>query len=257
MDHAPIPFADSLSGAQLALAGAAFLLGGLSKGFIGFGMPLIAVSLMSLAIPVEAVLSFNAVAIVVLNIFQTGGPEGIRYSLSRFTAAVIGIPVGCVLAGTVIVGVDRSMLVGFIGLMTMAFCVHSWVMRPITIGDRHRSAAGFLAGALGGFLGTLTGVHGPPIIIYLASLGLQPQTFKRAIGLLFLIAGIASALVISSVGFVTPGRIVLGLLWTLPGALGMWLGNRLSRRVDPAAFRTFVLIGLMVLAVSLIRRGFF
>lgn len=257
MDHDPTAIVGALSGPQLALAGAAFLLGGLSKGFIGFGMPLIAVSLMSLAIPVEAVLSFNAVAIVVLNLFQTGGPAGIKYSVSRFTAAMFGIPLGCVLAGTVIIGVDRGMLVGFIGIMTAAFCVHSWVMRPITITERHRSTAGFLAGALGGFLGTLTGVHGPPMIIYLASLRLEPQTFKRAIGLLFLVAGIASTFVISSVGFVTPGRVVLGLLWTLPGALGMWLGNRLSRHVNPAAFRTFVLIGLMVLAVSLIRRAFF
>lgn len=257
MNYSPIPLADSLSALQLGLAFSAFLLGGFSKGVVGFGMPIIAISLMSIAIPVEAALSFNVVVVIILNVFQTGGVHPLKANIRRFGPVLAGIVVGSVVAGTIIVQVNRTTLVGFIGIVTLTFCIHSLITRPLIIPPRHRTVASYVAGGITGLVGTLTGVNGPSLIIYLAALGLEPQTFKRALGLLFLACGILAVAVFSSVGFMTPTRLGLGLLWTLPAAFGMWIGNLLSRRVNPAAFRTIVLIGLMIIAVNLIRRGFF
>jgi uncharacterized membrane protein YfcA len=44
---------------------------------------------------------------------------------------------------------------------------------------------------------------------------------------------------------------------TLPAAAGMWLGRRLSRRVDAARFRAIVLVLLAVLGLNLLRRAIF
>lgn len=257
MDAFFIDFSLSLNQTQVVIALMAFLLGGFSKGLIGFGMPLVVMSILSSAIPVEAALALNAVVQLVLNIGQTGGAAGAKESAKSFFPVLVGIVLGCLIGAFVVVAVERDLLVGFVGIVTLSFCLLSLSRAAYSIPESFRSAAGYLAGGASGLVGSMTGANGPPLIMYLTATRVGPQDFKRALGLLFLVSGISLFLVFSSVGFMTTERLIFGVVCLVPAAAGMWLGNHLTRKVNPELFRKSVLIVLTIIAVNLIRRGFF
>jgi hypothetical protein len=114
---------------------------------------------------------------------------------------------------------------------------------------------GAAAGVVSGFLGALTTVTGPPLVVYLLAAKASPDVFKAALGLFFLIIGVLLTVAFASIGFLTLPLALAGTLMVIPAAAGMWLGRLLSRRVDANLFRKIVLVLLSAVGVNLIIRA--
>lgn len=119
-----------------------------------------------------------------------------------------------------------------------------------------RIPAGRLAllvgGTASGILGTLSGAHGPPIALVLQH---EPPARLRATLCAFFTVGCAIALLMLAVsGAVTPATLITGAA-LLPGvALGMLLGPRLGRHIDPRRGRIAVLAISTLSAIALLFR---
>jgi uncharacterized membrane protein YfcA len=107
---------------------------------------------------------------------------------------------------------------------------------------------GFLAGILGGAYNT----SGPPVIIYGNCRRWPPAEFK---------SNLQGFFALNSVAILTSHLLARSFtpdIWQYslaagPGLIaGVWLGLRLDRRIDPAAFRKVVLWVLVFLGLSLL-----
>jgi uncharacterized membrane protein YfcA len=108
-----------------------------------------------------------------------------------------------------------------------------------------------LAGLLGGAYNT----SGPPVIVYGDCRRWAPPEFKSNLQAFF---AVADGLVV--LGHVAAGNLTRVVLThyalALPAILlGLWLGLRLERRVQPAAFRRLALLLLLVLGARLVAVG--
>jgi uncharacterized membrane protein YfcA len=242
---------------MFALAAAAFVLGGLVKGLSGFGLPLIVISLTSAFMPIEAALAINVIPPFLLNLWQTGGPSGARDTWRDYAPVLIGLPIGIAVGAASAASVDANWLVGAVGTVTLTYCLSQFLGWRVHLSPGQVAPAGLATGLLSGFLGSLTTVTGPPLVMYLMAAKANPAAFKAALGLFFLVAGIVLALAFATIGFLSVPLAVSGALMTLPAAAGMWLGRRFSRRIDPDRFRILVLVLLTVLGLNLLRRAIF
>lgn len=248
---------DGLTIPALLLAAGAFVLGGLVKGLAGFGLPLIVISLTSTFMPIELALGLNVIPPFLLNFYQMGGRQGAAQTWRRFGPVLVGLPLGIAAGAASAAALDARWLVGAVGAVTLLFCLTQFAGWKLHFAPSQVRPAGFATGLTAGVLGALTTITGPPLIMYLLAAKAEPDAFKAALGLFFLAVGVLLTVAFFSIGFLTPGLALLGALMALPAAAGMWLGQRLSRRLDAKVFRISVLLLLAVLGANLLRRTLF
>lgn len=242
---------------MLAYAAGAFFLGGVVKGLAGFGLPLIVISLTSTFMPIEVALAINVIPPFLLNVWQSGGIDAATETWRRYSPVLIALPIGIAVGAASAAALDANWLVGAVGAVTVTFCVSQFAGWRLQMSPAHVAPAGLATGLVSGFLGSLTTVTGPPLVMYLLAAKAPPDVFKSALGLFFSAVGIMLVVAFSSIGFLSPQLACIGTLITLPAAVGMWLGQNLSRRIDAKVFRTVVLALLAVLGMNLLRRAVF
>ncbi len=222
--------------AQIAFALAAALGSAFVRGLTGFGMAILLVPVLALALPpVEAVVLTNACSLMI-------GATEIR-SLVRDaekTAWVIGVlvvvttPLG--LYALSLTGKDVARLV--IALIALSAFVAILLPRrgeavpgPLTTGG-----VGVLSGLMTGY----AGMPGPPVVPYYAGRTLPRPTIKASMQLIFTIAasaGLASALWLSILRW----ELLAFALVMLPMIIaGNRLGARVSGRVSDPVWRMSV-----------------
>lgn len=235
----------------LALCATIFL-GGLIQGITGFGSVLVSLPLLSLAFGLRTSIPLIALFAQCINLWLV--VELRRHlSISRLglllLATVPGIPVGV----WALKAFPEWVLSLLVGLMLLAFALHSLLVRPTprNLGRGWTALAGFLAGILGGS----TGANAPPIIVYTS---MQPWTKDETKSLMtgyFFSAGLA---VISThaLSGLTTGRVLQLFVTGLPAlAAGVFCGTRLYRRLGGTGYRTAVLVLLLVLGAFTVLRS--
>ncbi|MFU8823047.1 sulfite exporter TauE/SafE family protein [Yoonia sp.] len=240
-----------------ALAFVVTLLGGFVKGAVGFAMPLIMVSGMGIAIAPELIIAGIVLPIVVSNIWQVA-----RAGMGQAREAVLEhwryIAVVCVMilvSAQFLRRIPTDMLFVVLGVPVVILCliqIAGW--RPV-VPPHLRRLVEWVAGAVSGVLGGLTGTWGPPTVLYLLALRtprdrqMSVQGVIYGLGSVMLFAGHAQSGVLNAQTWPFSAALVV------PGLLGMWLGFRLGDKFDADRFRKVTLWVLVIAGVNLVRRG--
>jgi uncharacterized membrane protein YfcA len=114
---------------------------------------------------------------------------------------------------------------------------------------------GMAAGVLAGLLGGAVGLPGPPTIVYAATQGWSPRTFKANLQAFFLVNQGVILAGYGLAGLVTAEVVRLTSLFVLPALAGTLVGMSLFTRVDPVGFRRIVFALLGVSGMVLLVRG--
>lgn len=250
------PFVALGLGTLLGLA-AAYLLGGLIKGALGFGLPLVTISILPYFVDVDMALALNAVSLLLMNIGQylQGGAllDTVRRNGPLLGGLLLGIPIGATLVSVV----DKSQLTVMLGVFVMLFVVVSLTSPRFRIPPRWTVLAGWGTGFVAGIVGALTTANGPVLVMYLVGLNLPRAVFVSSLAWLFIVTGAFNVVAYWGIGFLDGERLLIGLACLAPAAVGMVFGNWLAGRLSAPRFRLLVLGALFVLGANLVRRAVF
>ncbi|WP_209504389.1 MULTISPECIES: sulfite exporter TauE/SafE family protein [unclassified Ruegeria] len=218
---------------ELYLVTLVILNGSASQAAIGMGLNLIAILLLLLINPIYApgpvlVASF---ALSFLALWRV--PAKVDRTELKF--ALIGLATGIALAGLIAALIDSSSLTRLLGaflVLGVGLALSGW---SAILNQRNLIAAG--GGA--GFLGTIAGVHAPPIALLY-----QGQEPDRVRGAILTFVGIGN--LFSIIALVIVGRFgsnqALATMLLIPGVLlGLWLAPSLVRLINVRFLRLFVL----------------
>jgi hypothetical protein len=126
----------------------------------------------------------------------------------------------------------------------------------IDIPPKRERPVNFVVGFLAGILGALTAANGPIFVTYLVSLRVDRAMFIAALGMLFMVSGVMVAGSLLVVGVLDTGRLTLALICIPVALAGMWVGDKLGKRLDGKVFRNAVLAALFILGLNFLLRGF-
>ncbi len=245
-----------LSTQDLMLAGLVGLFAGFVKGVVGFAMPLIFISGLTLFMSPEL-----ALAGLLLPTLAMNGIQALRQGLAAAWSSTRRFGVFLVCGGIMLVVAaqfvrvlpERAMLL-IIGIPVTFFALLMLSRYRFRLSGQDsvtEAAIGAFAGALGG----ISGIWGPPTVAYLTALDTPKHDQMRVQGVIYGLG--ALALVGAHIG----SGVLRAETWTfsaamiLPGALGMWVGSMVMDKIEQVAFRRATLFILLIAGANLVRRG--
>jgi len=223
-------------------------------GATGFGASPLTIPVLPHVLPLTFVLSLAALLDLGSGLalgFHTRRRADTRELLTLLPFTLVGLALGV----TLLVNLPRRATVLALGLFVCMYALYTMFRRGTTRRLGRRWAVP--AGLLGGVVGALFGIGGPPYVMYLTGRIPDPAAQRATI----------SQMVIVNVGlrvvaFAVAGLLVSRVLWIavtclLPVAwAGVWVGNRAHIRVAPAMMARVIGAALFLTGVALIGRTF-
>ncbi len=241
----------------MAAAFAVMLFAGFTKGAVGFGLPMISISGIGSVFPAEITIACLILPGLITNIWQSlrGGIGPAwkstkvywRLNIVLLTSIYIFAQLVVIISETalfIILGVGITL---FVSLQIIGWAPHI----PARLSKKVQPAVGLVAG----FFGGISGVWGPPILLYLLSQKVPKIEMVRVQGISFLIGAVVLTGAHLQSGLLNDLTIPLSLWMIFPALAGMAIGFKVQDRLDQEKFRKITLIVLALAALNLLRRG--
>lgn len=229
---------------------------GFVKGVVGFAMPLVLISGLTIFLSPELALAGLILPTLATNIWQSlrQGVGAAYASVLSFRVFLVTGFITLVFAAQFVRIVPDQILQLLIGVPVAFFALLFLSGYQFRIANKTMGIE-MLVGGFAGAIGGLSGVWGPPTVSYLTALDTPKQDQMRIQGVIY--GGGALALFGAHLasGVLRSETIGFSLLLILPAALGMWVGGKVMDRFDQKTFRRATLFVLLLAAFNLIRRG--
>ncbi|HEY3910706.1 MAG TPA: sulfite exporter TauE/SafE family protein [Stellaceae bacterium] len=231
--------------------------GGVVKGALGVGLPLVLVPLTAQFLPLPVAVALLTLPMVAANIRQTLEAGGALGAFRRLTPILGTLVLGIVIGAHLLISINRRALDSIVGAAFVLLSAMLSFMPRLRIRRGTERWASPLIGLVAGLLGGMSAMFGPPLIAYQIGLGVDPDTFVKHMAILALTASLALVLSLGGSGALTGPDLVVSAAAIIPIQLGMPLGRRLRGRVPPAWFRLAVLCTLAWAGLDMLHRALF
>ncbi len=239
-----MPLAPELSAAGALLVAVIFIFGGTVKGATGFGLPLTTISLLPLVVPLDLALALNTLVVPITNAAQSVAYGPALANIRICLPLVAGVAATVFLAAAAVASVGEEALRVAMGLLLIGFAALSFAAPRLRVSKRMERPAGFAAGMAGGVAGAAFTAPGPIYAMWFAGLGLERRRFIGAMGVAMFASGLLVSGAFWASGILDGPRAAMSAACALPAFLGMWIGERLARRLDQETFRRIILLML-------------
>lgn len=237
-----------------AVAIPAVVLMGVSKSGFGAGFGALAVPLMALAVPVPQA---AAIMLPLLAIMDAMGFMALYRQADRALLRLL-LPAGLLgtLVGTLLFGVLPAQLVaGVVGAITLVFLAIRLVFRPKADAPPPPRWLGFVLGTTSGFTSFVAHAGGPPMGFYLLPLKLAPVVFTATTSVLFTAINASKWLPYAWLGLIDWRNVSTSLALMPFAPLGVWLGLKVVRHINPLWFYRLFHLGMFLTGVKLLWDG--
>lgn len=233
---------------QLVVVAVAIFAAAFTQVIAGFGFALLAMPIMTLAVPVEQ-------AVVVSTLLGMVSTSWMGWHLradmdrplvKRLTlAAFVGMPLGLWILNVVS---DRALrlALGVSVLIATALLVRR--INLAHVGPRLDVILGFVSGVLNTSLST----NGPPLVFDLQARQLKPNQFRATIVAVFAFSNVVALALFIAGGKITGDGVHASLVAFPAWVLGQGLGWPIRRHVEGERFRVMVLILLFIAGTTAI-----
>lgn len=241
----------------LALALAVTFVAGFVKGAIGFAMPMIMMSAFGSFLPATTALALLILPTLVTNIQQATrqGLGAARESTRKYGWHLAMVLLFIFVSAPFARVLPQWAMYLALGVPIVGFALWQLSGRPMTLPIRHRRRAEIATGIIGGLYGGISGIWGPPLIVYLLSIGVDKREQIRVQGVVFLLGAVALTVAHLGSGVLNAATLPLSAVMVIPAMLGMQAGFALQDRLDVAQFRRGTLAMLVLSGGNLIRRA--
>ncbi|TFZ03675.1 sulfite exporter TauE/SafE family protein [Ramlibacter humi] len=238
-----------------AVAIPAVLLLGISKSGFGAGFGSLAVPLMALAVSVPQAAAILMPVLFVMDVLGLHAWRGhFDWKLIRFL-----IPFG--LLGTVVgtllfKALDSHLVAGIVGIFTLVFLAQRVLFPPRPDSPEPPRWLGALLTTISGFTSFISHAGGPPVNAYVIPLRLAPTVFTATMAVFFFVVNLSKWIPYAWLGLLDIRNMATSVALLPFAPVGVLVGVRLAKRIQPALFYRLVYLGMLLTGVKLVWDGF-
>ncbi|MBZ0216903.1 MAG: sulfite exporter TauE/SafE family protein [Fimbriimonadaceae bacterium] len=235
--------------------GLTFLLAGMVKGVIGFGLPTISLAVLATTFGLPVAMALMLVPSFVTNVWQamTGG-QGVK-TLKRIWPFLLAATATVWIGALALSRIDFFYLSALLGVLVAVYAGLNLLGMGVRVRREDEGWLGPLFGLINGLLTGMTGAFVFPGILYLQALGFSRDALIQAMGMLFMASTIALTFSLGVNDFLT---FELGL-WSaagiVPAIAGMIAGQRIRAVLSENLFRRMFFLALLALGVFIIAKA--
>ena len=239
----------------LSIVVLAFLIAGAAKGITGFGIQVVALSVLTIALDLVTAMAVLLAPATATNIWQAmvGGYAG--QLISRLWPFFVAVTLAVLIGAMALTRIDLLLLTAFLGLVMIAYSSASLLGINFRVPPEFETWLGPAVGAVNGIITGMTGSSVVPGTMYLQALDLPRDMLVQSMGMLYLVSTLALAVALQTNNLL---NLELGLYSTsaiVPALLGMMLGQKIRRLLSESLFRKIFLVALMALGIYLVVRS--
>ena len=235
----------------------AFFCGGVVKGVVGMGLPLVALALMTTVLDLKTAVSLVVFPIIITNILQAMRGGLFKKLLRKFWPMLAMAAAGVFGGVYALYQFDPSYFLITLGIIVCCYSINNLYAVRLSITERSLPIMSSVVGLCSGLIAGMTGSMGLPVIIYLQALGLKKDMFVQVLGIQFVFTASILAIALFHQGELTVDISVISVLAVFPSLLGMFAGKIVRDKVSEDRFRTWLYIVLLFVGLNLIRKGLF
>lgn len=241
--------------AILAAVAGAYVLAGFVKGVIGMGLPTVAIGLLGLMMTPAQAAAILVVPSLVSNIWQFAVGGGLIALLRRLWPLLVGICFGTFIGAVLLPNGSSANATVWLGVALAIYAALGLIKVRFSVPPRAEVWLGLVVGIATGAITVATGVFAVPGVPYVQALRMERDRLVQALGLSFTVSTITLALALQHAG-----EMNASLLWPSLAALGaalagLWLGQMIRGRIQPATFQLVFFVGMLALGAHLALRG--
>lgn len=231
---------------------------GFVKGVVGFAMPLVLVSGLTLYLAPELALAGLILPTLVTNLVQAmrQGLSAAWASAKDYKHFLIAGGITLVTAAQLVRLVPEPVLLFAIGVPAVGYAALQLGGVQFRLPGRN-NVIETIVGAIAGVFGGFAGVWGPPTVMYLTALGTPKHEQMRVQGVIYGAGAVALVGAHLGSGVLRSETLPFSVSLVLPALAGMWVGGKVVDRIDQAMFKRATLIVLLVAGANLMRRALF
>lgn len=238
-----------------AVAIPAVILMGVSKSGFGAGFGSLAVPLMALAVTVPQA---AAILMPILLLIDILGMAAFR---RNFDMRLVKFLVPCGLVGTLIGMLlfkllPANVVAGTVGAFTLLFLAQRLAFPPKPDSPPPPRWLGAVLTVTSGFTSFISHAGGPPVSAYVIPLRLPPVTFTATLAFFFFVINLSKWIPYAWLGLLDMRNMATSLVLLPLAPIGVWIGVRLARRIDPVLFYRILYLGMFFTGIKLLWDGF-
>ena len=233
----------------------AVLLLGISKSGFGAGFGSLAVPMMALAVTVPQA---AAILMPVLLVMDLLGIAALRKDFDKdllkflLPAGLVGVLIGALLFKVL----PAPIVAGIVGGFTLLFLAQRLLFPPHADSAPPPHWLGALLTVASGFTSFVAHAGGPPITAYVLPLKLRPVVFAATLSWFFFFINLSKWLPYAWLGLLDWRNLATSLVLLPLAPVGVWLGIRMARRIDPKLFYQLIYLGLFLTGAKLVWDAF-
>jgi len=238
-----------------AVAIPAVLLLGISKSGFGAGFGSLAVPLMSLAVTVPEAAAISMPLLLIMDVLGLAAFRrdfDKRLFLWLLPYGLIGVVIGALLFRTL----SAHTVEGIVGVFTLLFLAQRLLFPPRADSAAPPRPVGAALTAVSGFTSFISHAGGPPLNAYLIPLRLSPLVFTATVAYFFFVINLAKWIPYAWLGLLDLRNMATSVVLMPLAPLGVWLGVRIARRIDPVWFYRTIYVGMFLTGLKLVWDGF-
>ena len=229
----------------------AVLLLGISKSGFGAGFGSLAVPMMALAVTVPQA---AAILMPVLLLMDLLGIAALRKAFDKRLLQFL-LPFGLLgtLVGALLFKLLAAQVVaGIVGVFTLLFLAQRLLFPPHADSAPPPRWLGAILTVASGFTSFVAHAGGPPITAYVLPLKLKPLVFAATLSWFFFFINLSKWLPYAWLGLLDWGNLATSLVLLPLAPVGVWIGVRMARRIDPQMFYRLIYLGLFLTGTKLV-----
>lgn len=248
-----------LSAPAFAAALVITLFAGFVKGVAGFAMPLIMMSAFSSFLPPQLALAGLIMPTLITNLsqaFRQGFAPAVQTARTYHRFLIATLVFIAISSGFVHDIPQRVFLFG-LGLPITLFALAQVAGLRLALRLEHRARVEWVLGAIGGLYGGVSGIWGPPLLVYLLSIGADKRETVRVQGVVFLLGACVLLLAHLHSGVMTGPNLAFSCTLALAAQVGQIGGNWIQDKMDQQRFRRWTQVLLILTGANLVRQAMF
>ena len=233
-------------------------LAGLVKGTVGFAMPMILLSGLSILLPAKQALAALILPTLITNIIQSSNRQATKIILILRRHSFFLVTSGgfLILSSQLTPHFQTEVFLAGIGIMVSFFALFQLIGVKFII-EKENYKLTFGIAALTGFLGGMSGIWGPLTIAYLSALNLPKEEHIKVQGVVYSLGSLLLFFSHIKSGIFTLYSAPFSASLVLPALMGLLLGRKIRSNLNEKRFRQITLFVLLLAGLNLIRKAYF
>ena len=239
---------------ELAIVVAVFVLAGVVKGVIGLGLPTIAMGLLGALMAPSQAAAILVVPALLTNVWQMWDGPALKILLRRLWPMLVCALLGTLPAAGILTKANVRLTTALIGGVLMVYALIGLIGVHFKVSRRTEPLLGPLIGLTTGLINGATGIFVVPGVPYVQALDLGKEELVQALAISAFVSTLALALGLGLNSGLGGAMAAPAMIALVAAFVGMRIGKALRSRLSVAAFRRWVLVGLLLLGGSMLAR---